>query len=179
MSHDFEELAEKYAGPVFTYVRYSLRRQEDAEDITQEVLVRLWKNHENIDPARMRSWVMQVARNLVIDSARRNRARAAVFETMPVGDSAVACVAAPGAPDQETERRELRVVLEDAIAALSEPYRSIVVMREIQGLSYEEVADGLNMPLGTIKVYLHRARRRLRETVQKEMGQDVHEFKSL
>ena len=176
MSHDFRELAEKYAEQVFTYVRYSLRHQEDAEDVTQEVLVRLWKHHEQIDPARMRAWVMQVARNLVIDSVRRHRARSAVFDGVPVGDSTLACVAAPGTPDAEAERRELRDVLEEAIAELGEPYRSIVVMREIQGLSYEEIADGLNMPLGTIKVYLHRARRRLRERVQREMKQDVGEL---
>jgi len=174
MSHDFRDLAEEYAGPVFTYVRYSLRHQEDAEDITQEVLVRLWKHHAHIEPSRVRAWVMQVARNLVIDSARRRRARPAVFDAVPVADALAA--PAPGTPETETERRELRELLEEAIAELTEPQRSIVVMREIQGLSYEEIAGGLNMPLGTIKVYLHRARRKLREAVQKELGHHVAEY---
>jgi RNA polymerase sigma-70 factor (ECF subfamily) len=169
MRRDFRELAEEYAGVVFTYARYSLRHREDAEDITQEVLVRLWKHRDAIEPGRTRAWVMQVARNLVIDVARRQRARTAVFASAPPSDESVLQVAAPGTPESEAERSEMRGVLEDAIAALDEPYRSIVVMREIQGLAYDEIATALHMPLGTIKVYLHRGRRRLREAVGREL----------
>jgi RNA polymerase sigma-70 factor (ECF subfamily) len=173
MGRDFRELAEEYAGAIFTYARYSLRHREDAEDLTQEVLVRLWKHHEAIEPARMRGWVMQVARNLVIDVARRQRTRAGVIAEGPAAEETAASVAGPGGPDVEMDRNDLRRAVHRAIAGLNEPYRSIVVMREIQGLSYEEIAAGMNMPLGTIKVYLHRARRALRESVRQERGNHV------
>jgi RNA polymerase sigma-70 factor (ECF subfamily) len=79
-------------------------------------------------------------------------------------------IATPEAGGDHAERAELRGVLQDAVAALDEPYRSIVIMREMQDRSYNEIAESLEMPLGTVKVYLHRARRRLRERVKKELG---------
>jgi RNA polymerase sigma-70 factor (ECF subfamily) len=169
MARDFRDLAEEYGGRVYTFARYSLRQREDAEDVTQEVLVRLWTHHQSIDPGATSAWVMRVARNLVIDVARRRQSRAAVFaEGADVAEMA-AQVPARGAADAAAERSALRTRLEAALAELNEPYRSIVVMREIQGLAYEEIATAMNMPLGTIKVYLHRARRRLRELVQAEI----------
>jgi RNA polymerase sigma-70 factor (ECF subfamily) len=91
----------------------------------------------------------------------------------PAAGQSAAALAAYGTPDTEMRRRALRELIEAAIAELNEPYRTIVVMREIQGLAYEEIASGMDMPLGTIKVYLHRARRVLRDTVRREMGNDV------
>jgi RNA polymerase sigma-70 factor (ECF subfamily) len=173
MGRDFRDLAKEYAGPIFTYARYSLRHHQDAEDVTQEVLVRLWRHQDAIEPDRTRAWVMRVARNLVIDLSRRREARSAVFTEGPVAEAAAVAMVAPDAADTETERRRLRQVIEAAIADLNEPYRSIVVMREIQGLAYEEIATGMDMPLGTVKVYLHRARRRLREAMKQEMTNDV------
>jgi RNA polymerase sigma-70 factor (ECF subfamily) len=129
----------------------------------------LWANHQNIDPAATSTWVMRVARNLVIDVARRRQSRSAVFaETADVAELA-AHVPGGATPDAAAERASLRARLEAALNELNEPYRSIVVMREIQGLAYEEIATAMNMPLGTIKVYLHRARRRLRASVQTEI----------
>jgi RNA polymerase sigma-70 factor (ECF subfamily) len=173
MGRDFRRLAEEYGNQVFTYARYSLRQREDAEDVTQEVLVRLWTHCDTIEPEKIRGWVMQVARNLVIDVARRRRARAAVFADGVQAAEEAAAVALPEPADAAVNRGELRGVLERAIAGLNEPYRSIVVMREIQGLAYDDIAAGMGMPLGTIKVYLHRARRVLRDAVRREMGTDV------
>ncbi|HET6349588.1 MAG TPA: sigma-70 family RNA polymerase sigma factor [Candidatus Krumholzibacteria bacterium] len=173
MGNDFRDLAQEYAGKVFTYARYALRDHQDAEDVTQEVLIRLWKNHDSIEPSRLSAWVMRVTRNLVIDCSRRHRTRAAVFVDGPAAETSAASVAAAPTPDAHAGRAELREVIERAIAELDEPQRSIVVMREIQGLAYEEIADALNMPLGTVKVYLHRARRRMRERVRAQLGEHV------
>jgi RNA polymerase sigma-70 factor (ECF subfamily) len=158
---------------IYTYARYSLRHREDAEDVTQEVLVRLWSHRDAIEPERMRGWVMQVARNLVIDVARRRRARAAVIADGAEAETSAAMIAGHETADGALAHGELRDMLDRAIAGLNEPYRSIVVMREIQGLAYDDIATGMGMPLGTIKVYLHRARRVLRDAVQREMGTNV------
>lgn len=168
MSREFQRLAREHGGRIYTFALHALRSHEDAEDVTQEVLVRMWRHRENVEPARMHAWVMRVARNLVIDVSRRRRKRAAVFaEGADVEALAVETTAAPA---DGTERSELRSALETMVSELDEPYRSIVIMREIQDRSYNEIAEAMEMPLGTVKVYLHRARRRLRERVRKELG---------
>ncbi len=169
MARDFRDLAEEYGGRIFTYARYSLRHREDAEDVTQEVLVRLWKHKDSIEPASMATWVMRVTRNLVIDVARRRQSRTAVFAEGADVEEMAGHVAADEAADSAAHRAEIREQLESALTQLNEPYRSIVVMREVQGLAYDEIAAAMNMPLGTIKVYLHRARRQLRESMRTEL----------
>jgi len=169
MARDFRDLAEEYAGRIFTYARYSLRHQEDAEDVTQEVLVRLWKHRDSIEPASTASWVMRVARNMVIDVARRRQSRTADFAEGADVTEMAGHVASDEAADSAAHRAEIREHVQAALAELNEPYRSIVVMREVQGLAYDEIAAAMNMPLGTIKVYLHRARRQLRESMRAEL----------
>jgi len=166
MSREFRTLADEHGGRIYTLALYLLGRREDAEDVTQEVLVRLWRNRDRIDPARARAWVAQVTRNLVIDVSRQRRMRSAVFAEGADAEAAAVAVSADARPDRATMNGELRTALEAAIARLDEPYRSILVMREIQDHSYQEIADALEMPLGTVKVYLHRARRRVRDSIR-------------
>jgi RNA polymerase sigma-70 factor (ECF subfamily) len=173
MNREFQRLAREHGGRIYTFALHALRCHEDAEDVTQEVLIRLWRHRENVDPERLHAWVMQVARNLVIDSSRRRRMRSTVFADGTDVET-VAGVAATDAPQHDgAERGELRGLLEAAIADLEEPHRSIVIMREIQDYSYNEIAEAMEMPLGTIKVYLHRARRQLRERIKKETGHAI------
>jgi RNA polymerase sigma-70 factor (ECF subfamily) len=167
METPFRELAGAYKDKVYTYAFYSLRSHEEAEDVTQEVLVKLWQHLREVDPGSLDAWVMRVARNAVIDVARRRRTQSAVIaggvevETVAVRASADGYEA-----DHRVRSRELGDALESALASLGEPHRSIIVMREIQGMRYDEIADALEMPLGTIKVYLHRGRKLLREALR-------------
>lgn len=173
MSREFQRLAREHGGRIYSFALHALRSREDAEDVTQEVLIRLWRHRETIDPARMHAWVMRVARNLVIDSSRRRRMRATVFAEGVDMDVVASLVADESPATDAAERSELRTFMEAAVAEMEEPYRSIVIMREIQDHSYNEIAAALEMPLGTVKVYLHRARRRLRERARKELGHAV------
>jgi len=166
MSREFRKLADDHGGRIYTLALYLLGRREDAEDVTQEVLVRLWQYRDRIDPARTQAWVAQVTRNLVIDFSRRRRLRTAVFAENADAEAASVAVSSEARPDRATLNGELREALECAIARLDEPYRTILVMREIQDFAYNEIAEMLGMPLGTVKVYLHRARRRVRETLR-------------
>jgi len=166
MSRDFRTLAEEHGGRIYTLARYLLGRHEDAEDVTQEVLVRLWRNRDRIDPAKTRAWVAQVTRNLVIDTSRQRRVRASMFADNADAEASVVAVSTDAGPERALIDSELRAALEAAIAQLDEPYRSILVMREIQDLPYQDIATAMSMPLGTVKVYLHRARRRVRAHVR-------------
>jgi RNA polymerase sigma-70 factor (ECF subfamily) len=174
MSREFRRLADEHGGRIFTLALYLLGRREDAEDVTQEVLVRLWRHLDRIDSARTGAWVARVTRNLAIDLSRQRRLRAAVVTEGADTETMSVAVSMEARPDRAAIDGELRQTLEAAIAGLDEPYRSILVMREIQGLAYQEISDALSMPLGTVKVYLHRARRRVRDAVRSE-GHDVVE----
>jgi RNA polymerase sigma-70 factor (ECF subfamily) len=174
MSREFRRLADEHGGRIYTLALYLLGRREDAEDVTQEVLVRLWRHRDRIDSARTGAWVARVTRNLAIDLSRQRRLRAAVFVESAEVETMSVAVSQDARPDRAVIDGELRHTLEGAIGGLDEPYRSIIVMREIQGLAYQEIADALSMPLGTVKVYLHRARRRVRDAVRSE-GHDVVE----
>jgi RNA polymerase sigma-70 factor (ECF subfamily) len=163
MDDRFHKLAQAYRDRVYTYAVYSLRRREDAEDVTQDVLIRLWENAEALDERRVGAWVMRVARNAVIDVMRRRRSRADVLSEGADAEEAAQRVAAGGGgADGPTRAREAREAIEAALANLPDPYRSIVVMREIQEMTYAEIAESMEMPLNTVKVYLHRARAMLR-----------------
>jgi RNA polymerase sigma factor (sigma-70 family) len=167
MSKPFRELVDEYRDRVYTFVYYSLRNREEAEDITQDVIVKLWRHRDEIDPQKLTPWVMRVAHNAVIDSARRRRTRSAVIAEGVELDVAERVVAA-GSPDTDrtVRSRELRETLECALATVDEPYRSIVVMREVQEMTYAEINEALEIPLNTVKVYLHRGRRMLREALR-------------
>jgi RNA polymerase sigma factor (sigma-70 family) len=167
MKKPFRKLVGQYQDRVFTFVYYSLKNREEAEDVTQEVLMKLWQHKDRVDPEKLTGWVMRVARNAVIDVTRRRRTRSAVFAAGADVEVAQGLVAAPGADTEEAVRvRETRQALELALATVEEPYRSIVVMREIQGLKYTEITEALELPLNTVKVYLHRGRRMLREALR-------------
>jgi RNA polymerase sigma-70 factor (ECF subfamily) len=167
MKEPFRRLAARYQDKVYTFVYYSLKSHEEAEDVTQEVLMKLWQHQNEVNPDRLTAWIMRVARNAVIDAARRRKTRGAVIADGADFEVAEQLVAAPGSgTDSMVHARETRDTLEAALATLDEPYRSIVVMREIQDMAYAEIVNALEMPLNTVKVYLHRGRRMLREALR-------------
>jgi RNA polymerase sigma factor (sigma-70 family) len=167
MSDPFRKLAEQYSGRIYTFAYYSLRSCEEAEDVTQEVLIKLWENAGKVDPGRLHTWVMKVARNAVIDAVRRRQARQVVFaDAFEIEAAETAVVSGQSRADHALHTAELRDDLEKALAVLEDPYRSIVIMREIQGMTYAEMADALELPLNTLRVYLHRGRKMLRESLK-------------
>jgi len=173
MRDRFHKLAQAYRDRVYTYALYSLRRQEDAEDVTQDVLIKLWEHADALEDERVAAWVMRVARNAVIDAHRRRRTRAQVLAENVDAERAARTMAGGGAADGRARAREAREAIEAALERLADPYRSIIVMREIQELSYGEIAESMEMPLTTVKVYLHRGRAMLRAALQERFETDA------
>lgn len=138
--------------------------REDAADVTQEVLVRLWRHGDRVEEDRRTAWTLRVTRNAAYDLLRRRQTRASY--TVTNNDLPDAAPADGPASDALADAADVRRRLERALAALDEPYRSIVVLREVEDLSYQDIADALDLPLNTLKVYLHRARRRLRDALR-------------
>ena len=162
----FESAVEEHQGRVFTFASYLLGCREEAEDVTQEVLLKLWRNPRTAGSNRLGGWLLKVTRNACFDRLRSRRTANRVFQATP--DSRVLELVAASGPDPETRARaaELGGWLEKAVGKLAEPQRSIVILREVQGLSYREICDALDLSMDRVKVYLHRGRRRLREELK-------------
>jgi RNA polymerase sigma-70 factor (ECF subfamily) len=138
---------------VWSLARYLLGDASEAEDAAQEVFIRLWKHRKRIDPQRLRPWLMKVPRNECLDRLRRSRPEEDL-EDYPAEGSG---------PLTELQHTELSQWLESAIGKLKEPYRSLVVLRDVQQHSYADVALTMELTMEQVKVYLYRARRQLRE----------------
>lgn len=162
----------RYQNRVYGFAYHYLGNREEAEDVTQEVFIRLWKHRENIDEEQPLGWLLRVTRNASVDAIRRRKTYTnAVSVNTELLDFAHG---ADPLPDTNTEQSDFRSHLLKAVETLTEPYRSIVILREIQELRYQEICEALDLPLSTVKVYLHRARKTLRnqlqEVLQRENG---------
>ena len=155
MSKRFRQWVDQYQDQAWTLARYLLKDGAEAEDVCQEAFVKLWQRQDSIDPEKIRPWLMKVIRNGCLDRLRRRK------PTEEISDYAVQDHA-PG-PMQDSQSGELAQRLVQSISGLTEPYRSLVVLRDIHQHSYEEVAVVLELSLSQVKTYLHRARKQLRE----------------
>jgi RNA polymerase sigma-70 factor (ECF subfamily) len=165
----YRELIELYQSQVFSICLRMVRRREDAEDITQETFVRMFRALERYDPERpFAAWILTIASRLCIDHIRRRRVSPVSLTQREPGSEEThdIDVADPGfGPDEITSRSEEEKQANALIHSLPEHYRIVVVLRHQQDLSYEEIAEALNLPLGTVKARIHRAREILKTRV--------------
>jgi RNA polymerase sigma-70 factor (ECF subfamily) len=155
MSRRYRQWVKEYQHQAWSLARYLLKDAQDAEDATQDAFVKLWHNQDKIDPEKVKPWLMKVTRNGCLDRLRRRRENVEFNEGHMAGEAS--------GPLQNVSANELGGWLKRAIEGLKEPYRSLVVLRDVQQHSYEEVAGMLELSLAQVKVYLHRARKELRE----------------
>ena len=167
MTNDaFDAAVQRHQRKVFTFARYLLSNREEAEDVTQEVLVRLWDHLGTVEPDRLGGWLLRVTRNACYDRLRSHRSRRRVLaDDAPENATEGVATRAPD-PEMLAGSTELGRRLMEAIGALREPQRSSVILREINGLSYREIADVLGLTEATVRVTLHRGRRALREELK-------------
>lgn len=172
MLERFHELVEEHRDRVYTLAAYLLKDREEAADATQEVLIRLWRNLDRLDEETISPWILRVTRNFCFDLMRKRRTAKAHFGEATSPE--VLDWTPDGAPSPEARAHgtTLAAQLRQVVAALDEPYRSCIVLREIQDLKYQEISDTLEMPLGTVKVNIHRGRRMLRERMKEVLGHD-------
>ena len=166
----FDTLMARHKDRVYTQAFYILGNAADAQDVSQEVLVKLWKHHASVDPACLGGWVASVTRNACMDSLRkRMRRREVPAEAAEESYAANVPCGRPG-PAAAAEQSDFNEALQEALAGIAEPFRSILVLREVQELSYNEISEAQEMPLNTVKVYLHRGRRMLRDALRERMA---------
>lgn len=155
---DYERAVGQHMDRVHSYAAWMLHDMEDARDVAQEALIRLWTYRDAVRVGSVKSWLLKTAHRLAIDRLRHRKRRAEFSEE----DLARLVDEHRPGPEQSVRRNEVGRMIGRALARLSDRDRSIVLMREVHGLSYEEIATSVDLPLGTVKAALHRARERLR-----------------
>jgi len=163
---EFDVAVADHGRKVFTLAVYLLADREEAEDVAQEVLVKLWRHGHQVSSGKIGSWLVRVTRNACIDAIRRRKHGGVPIEEAGGHELPET---APG-PESLAHSSELGKRVLEALGTLPEPGRSVVILREVQGLSYREIGEALEMPVSNVRVILHRGRRRLREELR-----EVHE----
>lgn len=171
----FGQLVERHQDALFNGICRMVSRREDAEDLAQETFVKAFRNVAGFQGrSSFYTWLYSIAVNVVIShrrkmGSRRRLAHVSLHEraghgvTMDVVDRS-------DPPEAASEQRELGERIEQAIAELDEDYRTVVVLRDIEGFDYRTIATVLACPQGTVKSRLHRARLALRELLKDMVG---------
>ena len=167
----FRELIRRYQRPVFSLIYRMVRDRETAEDLAQETFVKVLNAIDTYRPEhKFSSWIFKIANNTAIDQLRRKELDTLSLEgapdaVTPERQAATALQIGSGgeSPLEEIEARELGAQIEAAIGKLRPEYRACIILRHVEGRPYEEIAEILGLPLGTVKTYIHRARGELRE----------------
>lgn len=167
----FRELVRRYERPVFSLIYRMVRDRETAEDLAQDTFVKVLNAIETFRPDhKFSSWIFKIANNTAIDQLRRRSLDTLSIEGAPDAltperqeATALQVTGGTESPLEELEARELGSQIETAIAKLRPEYRSCIILRHVEGRPYEEIAEILGLPLGTVKTYIHRARGELRD----------------
>jgi RNA polymerase sigma-70 factor (ECF subfamily) len=152
---EYNECVTEYADNVYRFILKNLRHEEDARDVVQTAFEKMWRNKDEVDAQKSKSYLFTVAYHQMIDHIRkvkRIQLREEFNEDMKVQNRPV---------------NNLKKVLDTALSRLSEIQRSLVLLKDYEGYSYEEIGRITNLNESQVKVYLHRARLQLREYLVK------------
>lgn len=161
----WDEIAEQYGDMVYTMAYRLTGDRDEARDLAQDVFVRVYRNLDRYRPGTFEGWLYRITKNLFLDRVRR-RARVRM-ESLPDEEWRQPPDTGPG-PAERAEAGVLRGDLELALHALAPTFRTAVVLCDIQGLSYEEIATATGWPIGTVRSRIHRGRRLLRLSLEEE-----------
>ena len=163
-SSDHEVPLAELRPQIFRYALRLVGNPGEAEDLTQETFVHAYRRMGSLrDPDTAKAWLYSIATNVCLDRLRQQARRS--FRESGVDPEAVA-VADPGAPDLlRVERREMSECVSGYVGQLSDSYRAVLMLHDVHGLTCPEIAELLGDSVGTVKIRLHRARKRLREAV--------------
>jgi RNA polymerase sigma-70 factor (ECF subfamily) len=163
----FNYLIKNYKQDIYRFSFYMLKNKPDAEDITQEVLIKTWENIEKFEFSKAKSWIMKTTYNLCIDLIRKRKsADNFVYESEEDEDFELPDNDYLNNPLVKMENESLKERINEAIQNLPEKLKTIFVMYEINEMKYKEISDLLNIPINSVKVFLLRARKKLQLELQ-------------
>ncbi len=169
----YRELVRRYERPVFSLIFRMVRDREVSEDLAQDTFIKVLNHIDKYRPEfKLSSWLFKIANNVAIDHLRKRQLDTVSIDGSPHALSAAEVeatsfdvVARQESALEEMEARELGSAIERAIQRLRPEYRACIMLRHVEGRSYEEIAATLDLPLGTVKTYIHRARHQLRDAL--------------
>ena len=162
----FNSLVLRYQNTAYSLALRFLGAREPAEDATQEAFIRAHRAIDSFRGGNFRSWLLTIVANAARDELRRRKRRPqlSLDEARDDEERASLDPIDPGpSPEQQALTGELRATLERSLARLPDDWRMVVVLSDVQGLAYDEIATTLDVPVGTVKSRLSRARARLRD----------------
>lgn len=147
----------RHLDSAYNVARWLCRNEHDAQDIVQEAMLRAFRYGGQCRPDNLRAWLLQIVRNTCHTwrtRGRRTSAQADMLDDAPAPESL--------SPEMFVQRRQDAVAVREAIERLPDEFREVIVLREIEGLSYKEIAEVTAIPIGTVMSRLSRARERLK-----------------
>jgi len=157
----WEQVARDYGRFIYTVAYRLTGNHDDAQDLVQEVLVRVQRGLATYRPGSMEGWLSRIATNAFLDDVRRRQRRPLDL----VGDDLERVATATPGAEEASAAEQLPDDIQAALKTLPDEYRAAVVLCDVVGLSYEEIAESLSVPVGTVRSRIHRGRSQLREVL--------------
>lgn len=154
----FKKLVDKYQPLVYSVVRGIMGNRDEVEDVTQEVFIKVYRKLATFrGEARLSTWIYRIARNEAINAAKRARS-----DIGPLDEAERLASSDPG-PDRHLESRVTASLVEELLSSLDEQYRVVLELRYMGEKSYTEIAEIMEIPVGTVKTYIHRGKMLLKQ----------------
>lgn len=171
----YDALVTRHRGRIFAMIRNMTHHEADAWDISQDVFVKAWQALPKFEAkAKFSTWLFRIAHNAVYDWSRKRKFESAgelndeIFERDRIDPAAVTTPSTSEAPDAALGHGELRFKIQQALAKISDEHRQVVVLKDVQGLAYKEIAEIMNCTLGTVMSRLFYARQKLQTLLKDE-----------
>lgn len=170
----YRELIGRYQRPVFSLIYRLVRDREKSEDLAQETFIKVLNALDRYDPSyKFSSWIFKIAHNTSLDHLRKKEPQTLSLEGSPHAETAseqessvIQALSTEETPEDYAASRELGATLDVAIGKLRPEYRTAIILCHVEGRPYEEIAETMGVPLGTVKTYIHRARNELKKTLE-------------
>ena len=171
----YDALVTRHRGRIFAMIRNMIHQEADAWDISQEVFIKAWQALPRFEAkARFSTWLYRIAHNAVYDWMRKRKIESAgelndeIFERERIDSASFTTPSGGESPDDSMANGELRVKIQIALSKLSPDHREVVLLKDVQGFSYKEIAEAMSSTLGTVMSRLFYARQKLQALLKDE-----------
>lgn len=171
----YDALVTRHRGRVFAMIRNMIHHETDAWDLSQEVFIKAWTALPRFEAkARFSTWLFRITHNVVYDWMRKRKIDSAgefndeIFERERIDSGSFTTPSGGESPDVTLAQGELRMKIQGALAKLSPEHREAVILKDVQGLSYKEIAEAMSCTLGTVMSRLFYARQKLQALLKDE-----------
>ncbi len=174
-TRSYDALVTRHRGRIFAMIRNMIHQEADAWDLTQEVFIKAWNALPRFEAkAKFTTWLYRIAHNTVYDWARKRKIESAgelndeIFERERIDSASFTTPSGGESPDATMAQGELRAKIQVALGKLSQEHREVVILKDVQGLSYKEIAEAMSSTLGTVMSRLFYARQKLQTLLKDE-----------